>query len=36
MFIQEPGPNLQNSNFNELFPMYAKQKAVKYSPGVVL
>ena len=34
MFIQEPG--LQNSNFNELFPMYVKQKAVKYSPSVVL
>ena len=32
MFIQELGQNLQNS---ELFPMYAKQKALKYSPSVV-
>ena len=33
MFIQELGQNLQNS---ELFPIYAKQKALKYSPSVVL
>ena len=36
MFIQESGQNLQNSNFNELFPMYVKQMVVKYSPSVVL
>ena len=29
MFIQEPGQNLQNNNFNQLFPMFAKQKVAK-------
>ena len=33
MFIQELGQNFQD---RKLFPMYAKQKALKYSPSVVL
>ena len=36
MFFKELGQNLQNSYFNELFPMYAKQKPVEYLPGGVL
>ena len=36
MFAKELGQNLQNSYFNELFPMYGKQKPVKYSPIGVL
>ena len=35
MFFKEPGQNVQNSYFNELFPMYAKQKPMEYLPGGV-
>ena len=31
MFYSELGHYLQNSYFNELFPMYAKQQLVEYS-----
>ena len=33
MFLYKIGQNLQNSYFNKLFLMYAKQKPVEYSPG---
>ena len=36
MFFKELAPNLQNSYFIELFPLYAKQKPVEYSPSGVL
>ena len=36
MFFKELAQKLQNSYFNELFPMYAKQKQTEYSPGGIL
>ena len=33
MFFWELGQNLQNSYFNEIFSMYAKQKLAENSPG---